>query len=88
MDKSKFTANPELDSEGFVKGNEQIDAEMDYRLRLLGYGKALDAFNAQRGAITLHDGATVTVTNPPGWNEPGMQQITWCEDMHEEMFRG
>lgn len=95
FDKTKFTANPQLDSEGFAKSNEQIDAELDYRLRLCGYGKALDAFYASREAVTLRKGEYAVISNPPGWREPGMQPITWAEldhdlaqmDVHEELFR-
>lgn len=82
FDKTKFTANPQLDSEGFMNssasclgcdGNEPCPRSgMCER-----YNSPLRFYD--KNTITLHPGEVVVLSNPPGWNEPGMQPITWAE---------
>lgn len=74
MDKTKFTINPQLDSEGFVLGNIEIDHMVDYILRIRGL------LDGPSNVVSLHDGEYTVISNPPGWNEPGMQPITWADE--------
>lgn len=79
MDKSKFTINPHLDSEGFTLGNIEIDNMIDYILRIRGL---LDAAVLKDGAVTLHAGEYAVIENPPGWREVDgvtLPPITWAE---------
>lgn len=90
MDKSKFTANPHLDSEGFVMyGPPHYLGELTDNLREDRNGPwvtprsfhAMSAALLKHGAVTLrNDEYTIVDVNPPGWNEPGMQPITWADE--------
>lgn len=74
MDKTKFTINPQLDSEGFVI--EAVHGPWVTPRSLYDLSAAL----LRDGAVTLHAGEYAVVRNPPGWNEPGMQPITWADE--------
>lgn len=47
MDKSKFTANPELDAEGFPRTNEDRDHQISYLMELRKHGLDWNAIKVE-----------------------------------------
>lgn len=108
FDKTRFTRDPQLDSEGFVMadakclgcdGNEPCPRSgtcEHYNSPFRFYNNQTITVQVSPPALVqchcgLMQGACSCASqklNPPGWNEPGMAKIDWCEDMHEEMYRG
>jgi hypothetical protein len=58
MDKSKFTSQPHLDSEGFPRTNEDIDSEIN---RLLDEHGLLEAVQRQQAALAEMERWTTTM---------------------------
>ncbi len=81
--REKFTATPELDSEGFVARTPVwYDDKGVLRHTFDGWAQATGRLNLSE--FTPAD----AVGNPFGWNEPGMQPITWANYPETPMFEG
>ena len=74
FDKTRFTTNPELDSEGFLT---------DRHLALQASAFTVTEFSrlipCTCGMMTGCCSCNTQKLNPPGWSEPGMQPINWAE---------
>ena len=64
FDKTRFTRDPQKDSEGFT----------DHAAKCVGCRP--EDMCPRSGYCERYDSP---LRNPPGWNEPGMQPITWGE---------